>query len=127
MLLLYCIRQHQLSLKFWKNKFSQNYRGKPLGPCWPVSRIISECFHVFSAARSALSHGDVDGQEEHRRQFDVGGVSCRALGLSGKIMCVRPHKGGKGDFSDRNKERVLIEFDSLQVLRLSLLKTEHFW
>ena len=114
--------------------FSQNYRGShwALLGRFLLSRIISEYFHVFSAARSVLSHGGgkehghEDGHE-HSRQFDVGGVSCRALGFSGKIMCVRPHKGKKGDFSDRNKERVLIEFDSLQVLRLSLVKTEQFW
>ena len=30
-------------------------------------------------------------------------------------MCVRPRKEERGDFSDRNADRVVIEFDSLQV------------
>lgn len=30
-------------------------------------------------------------------------------------MCVRPRKEEIGDFSDRNADRVVIEFDSLQV------------
>ena len=36
-------------------------------------------------------------------------------------MCVRPRKEEKGDFSDRNADRVVIEFDSLQVGNLYIL------
>ena len=52
--------------------------------------------------------------EDQGKEFDVGGVFCKALGKSGKIMCARPHKGEKRDFTDRNNKRVTIEFDSLQ-------------
>ena len=75
---------------------------------------------MLAACRPALSHGH--GHEEQHEEdgglsmkFGFGGVSCKALGRSGKIMCVRPHKGEKGDFTDGNKDRILIEFDSLQV------------
>lgn len=44
----------------------------------------------------------------------MGGVFCKALGESGKIMCARPREGEKRDFTDENNERVIIEFDSLQ-------------
>ena len=54
--------------------------------------------------------------------FDVGGVSCKAFGHSGKIMCVRPPKGEKNDFSDKNRDRVVIEFESLQVGRINMVK-----
>ena len=57
------------------------------------------------------------------RQFDVGGVSCKALGHSGKIMCVRVHKNEeKGDFTDRNSDRVVLGFDSLQVGHINMTK-----
>lgn len=52
--------------------------------------------------------------EDQGKEFDVGGVFCKALGKSGKIMCARPHKGEKRDFTGRNNKRVTIEFDSLQ-------------
>lgn len=44
----------------------------------------------------------------------MGGVFCKALGESGKIMCARPREGEKRDFTDENNERVIIEFESLQ-------------
>lgn len=44
----------------------------------------------------------------------MGGVYCKALGHSGKLMCARPHKGEKQDFTDNNRDRVIIEFDSVQ-------------
>ena len=52
--------------------------------------------------------------QDHGKEFDVGGVFCKALGKSGKIMCARPRKGQKRDFTDKNNKRVIIEFDSLQ-------------
>ena len=47
-------------------------------------------------------------------------------------MCVRPRKEEKGDFSDRNADRVVIEFDSLQVgilyiLNLNMLFIKVVW
>ena len=52
--------------------------------------------------------------EPHGTEFNVGGVFCKALEESGKIMCARPPEGKKRDFTDENNERVSIEFDSLQ-------------
>lgn len=72
---------------------------------------------VFTAASSAETHHHDDEHEKEEdpgKEFNVGGVYCKALGLSGKIMCARPHGGEKRDFTDRNTERVIIEFDSLQ-------------
>ena len=51
---------------------------------------------------------------EYGKEFDVGGVYCKALGKSGKIMCARPHQGEKRDFTDKNNQRIIVEFDSLQ-------------
>lgn len=60
-------------------------------------------------------NGDDDEEEEgHGKVFGVDGVFCKALGQSGKIMCARPPKGEKQDFTDKNNERVIIEFESLQ-------------
>ena len=78
----------------------------------------------LTVANSAETHDHVKLHDEHAhekgedeepgKEFDVGGVYCKALGHSGKIMCARPHVGERRDFTDRNKERIIIEFDSLQ-------------
>ena len=59
-------------------------------------------------------HDDGGEVEPHGKEFNVGGVFCKALEESGKIMCARPPTGKKRDFTDKNNERVIIEFDSLQ-------------
>lgn len=80
-------------------------------------------FVPISAIRPVLSHGG-HNNDDPGKQFDVEGVFCKALHHSGKLMCVRPRKELKeerGDFSDRNADRVVIEFDSLQVGILYIL------
>lgn len=47
-------------------------------------------------------------------ELAAGGVFCKAIGRSGKIKCTRPREGEKQDYSDENKDRIIIEFDSLQ-------------
>lgn len=84
-------------------------------------------FVPISAVRPVLSHGGYNN-DDPGKQFDVGGVFCKALHHSGKLMCVRPRKEERGDFSDRNADRVVVEFDSLQVgiyiLNLNMLLTK---
>ena len=66
---------------------------------------------------AGAGHNGDDGEaaeEAHGKEFDVGGVFCKALEESGKIMCARPPEGKKRDFTDKNNERVIIEFESLQ-------------
>ena len=77
-------------------------------------------FVPISAIRPVLSHGG-HNNDDPGKQFDVGGVFCKALHHSGKLMCVRPREEERGDFSDRNADRVVIEFDSLQVGILYIL------
>ncbi|KAL9988168.1 hypothetical protein ACROYT_G002576 [Oculina patagonica] len=71
---------------------------------------------LFTARTEAHggAHDDDEGEEDDGTEFDVGGVYCKALGQSGKIMCARPHVGEKRDFTDKNTGRVVIEFDSLE-------------
>lgn len=77
--------------------------------------FLSQLVFIAAFFPSSL-RGRFCGQNDVSRQFDAtNGVVCKALGCSGKIMCVHPnYKRGKIDFSDDNKDRILIEFDSLQ-------------
>lgn len=77
-------------------------------------------FVPISAIRPVLSYGGPNN-DDPGKQFDVEGVFCKALHHSGKLMRVRPRKEERGDFSDRNADRVVIEFDSLQVGILYIL------
>ena len=81
------------------------------------------CF--FLAFFPSSLRGRFCGHTDVSKQFDaVNGVVCKVLGCSGKIMCVHPnYKREKIDFSDDNKDRILIEFDSLQV---STFSSEYF-
>lgn len=66
---------------------------------------------------AGAGHNGDDGEaaeEAHGKEFGVGGVFCKALEESGKIMCARPPEGKTRDFTDKNNERVIIEFESLQ-------------
>ena len=64
--------------------------------------------------RAGAGHNGGGEAEAHGKEFGVGGVFCKALEESGKIMCARPPEGEKRDFTDKNIERVIIEFESLQ-------------
>ncbi|CAH3038194.1 unnamed protein product, partial [Pocillopora meandrina] len=69
------------------------------------------CFHT--GANPEAGHAD-EGHNADGMEVGSGGVFCKAVARSGKIMCARPQKGKIQDYSEKNVDRIVIEFDSLQ-------------
>lgn len=69
------------------------------------------CFHT--GANPEAGYAD-EGHNADGMEVGSGGVFCKAVARSGKIMCARPQKEKIQDYSEKNVDRIVIEFDSLQ-------------